>query len=307
MLDVAIVGELCVDLILSGDVTPAFGQAEKLIDDALLTIGSSSAIFACAAARLGLRVAFFGLAGDDLFGRFMVDALAARGIDTGGIVIDPAIKTGITVHLSRGVDRAMLTYSGSIGALRSGQIDLERVLQARHLHMGSYYLLDALRPNVPALFAAARARGLTVSLDTNFDPSGQWDGGIEQVLAEVDCFLPNETEARAVARTQDWQAALDRLVEQVPLVVVKRGAAGAAGRHGAAYAEAQAPQVTVVDTTGAGDTFDAGFVYAYLAGWPLERALRFACICGALSTEGPGGTSAQPTLAEALARMDADA
>jgi sugar/nucleoside kinase (ribokinase family) len=302
--DVAVVGELCVDLILSGDVTPRFGQAEKLVDDAVLTIGSSSAIFACAAARLGLRVAFYGLVGDDVFGRFMVDSLAARGIDTAGIVVDPAIPTGITVHLVRGSDRAMLTYSGSIGALRAGQVDRVRMVQARHLHLGSYYLLDALRPDVPALFAAAQAHGLTVSLDTNFDPREEWNGQIEQVLAHVDWFLPNETEARAIARAATWQAALEHLAAQVPLVALKRGAEGAVARRGADYAQAPAPRVDVVDTTGAGDTFDAGLVYALLAGWELERALRFASVCGALSTRGAGGTAAQPSLAEALAFLD---
>lgn len=301
--DIVVVGEICVDLILSGDVTPAFGQAEKLVDDAVLTIGSSSAIFACGAARLGLRVAFCGVAGDDLFGHFMVDALAARGIDTGGIVVDPALKTGITVHLSRGADRAMLTYSGSIGALRRDQVDMQRVARARHLHLGSYYLLDALRPDVAGLFAAARSLGLTVSLDTNFDPSGAWDGGIGDALAQVDLFLPNETEAMTITLAADWRAALDALAVRVPVVAVKQGAAGAAALAHGEYAEAAPPPVRIVDTTGAGDTFDAGFVYAHLAGWNLQRSLRLGCICGALSTQGPGGTAAQPTLAEALALL----
>lgn len=301
--DVAVVGELCVDLILSGDVTPAFGQAEKLVDDAVLTIGSSSAIFACGAARLGLKVAFHGVVGDDLFGQYMIDALAGRGVDTAGIVVDPSLKTGITVHLSRGVDRAMLTYSGSIGALRLDQIDQTAVARARHLHMGSFYMLDALRPDVPALFAAARAAGLTVSLDTNFDPTGEWDGGIRRVLEHVDLFLPNETESQAITRTGDWRAALDQLAAQVPVVALKRGAEGAVGRQGALHAQASSLRVDVVDTTGAGDTFDSGFVYAWLTGWGLERALRFGSVCGALSTQAAGGTTAQPTLAEALVRL----
>jgi sugar/nucleoside kinase (ribokinase family) len=305
--DVAVVGELNVDLVLSGDVTPAFGQAEKMVDDATLTIGSSSAIFACGVARLGRRVAFFGIVGDDFFGHFMVDSLSARGVDTSNIVVDPALKTGITVHLSRGADRAMLTYSGSIGALHIAQIDPDQVSAARHLHLGSFYMLDSLRPDVPALFAAARSRGMTVSLDTNFDPTEAWNGGIERVLEQVDLFLPNETEATRITRTSAWRAALDILAERVPVVVVKRGAAGAAGRRRAEYAEAAPPAVSVVDTTGAGDSFDAGFVHAWLDGWPLERALRFGCVCGALSAQGAGGTSAQPTLAQAIPYLSENA
>jgi sugar/nucleoside kinase (ribokinase family) len=302
--DVLVIGDLNADLILSGDVTPEFGQVEKLIEDATLTIGGSSAIFACGAARLGLRVSLIGKVGDDGFGHLLVDALAARRVDTSCIVIDPTIKTGLTVILSRGNDRAMLTYSGSIGALRADEIDQNLLKQARHLHMGSYFMLDALRPAVPALFAAARAAGLTVSLDTNYDPLEQWDGGLEAALRQVDVFLPNETELCAVARQPAAEAALATLSQQVPLVVVKRGTAGAMARRGDSIVQAATIPVTPVDTTGAGDSFDAGFVYGYLAGWDLARSLRLACVCGALSTRGAGGTVSQPTLDEAAAALN---
>ena len=297
--DILVVGELNADLILRGDVTPAFGQAEKLIDDAELTLGSSSAIFACGAARLGLRVAFVGKTGDDEFGRFMTRELDARGVDTGGIVIDPSVKTGLTVNLARGVDRAMLTYSGSIGALRFDEIDLSILPRARHLHLGSYFLLDALRPDIPALFDAAKACGLTLSLDTNYDPREGWNGGLVEALKRVDVFLPNETELRAITRIDDVSAAMKAV--PVSVVAVKLGARGAVAQHDARRDYAESVPVDGVDTIGAGDSFDAGFVYGYLAGWELARALRFATVCGSLSTRAEGGTAAQPTLAEALA------
>src|SRR5215207_8135730 len=100
-IDVIVVGELNADLILSGDVAPAFGQVEKLVDDASLVIGSSSAIFACGAARLGLRVAFIGKVGDDALGQFVLRELERHGVDTAGMVVDPSLKTGLTVILSR--------------------------------------------------------------------------------------------------------------------------------------------------------------------------------------------------------------
>jgi sugar/nucleoside kinase (ribokinase family) len=308
--DIVVVGELNVDLILSGNVTPAFGQVEKLIGDATLTIGSSSAIFACGAARLGLRVAFIGKVGADEFGRFMQREMAARGVDISGVVIDPAIKTGLTVILSRGSghpgqsrgdDRALLTYPGCIAALRYAEVDQALLARGRHLHLGCYFLLDALRPHVPALFDAARAQHLTVSMDTNYDPTEQWDGGLAEALQRADIFLPNETELRAIARQADPAAALSALAQRVPLVAAKLGAAGARAQRGAEYAEAASLPVEVVDTTGAGDSFDAGFIYGCLAGWDLSRALRLGCVCGSLSTRATGGTTAQPTLAEALA------
>jgi sugar/nucleoside kinase (ribokinase family) len=310
--DIVVVGELNADLILRGDVTPVFGQVEKLIDDATLTLGSSSGIFACGAASLGLRVAFIGKVGDDEFGRFVKRNLEAKGIDTRGVVVDPGIKTGLTVIFSRGSgpsqggsdDRALLTYAGSIAALRYAEVDQTLLARSRHLHLGSYFMLDALRPDVPQLFAAAHNLGLTVSLDTNYDPTEQWDGGLAEALKHTDVFLPNETELCAIARQADPAAALGVLAGRVPLVAAKLGARGALGQRGTERAEAGPLPVKVVDTTGAGDTFDGGFLYGYLAGWPLARALRLACICGSLSTRTVGGTTGQPSLREALAHLD---
>ncbi len=295
--DLLVVGELNADLILRGDVPPAFGQVEKIIDDATLTIGSSSAIFACGAARLGLRVAFIGKAGDDDFGHFMLRELQQRGIDTRGVVIDPAVSTGLSVILSRPSDRAILTHLGSIATLRFDEIDLLLLSRARHLHVGSYYLLDTLRPDVPRLFDEAKARGLSVSIDTNYDPTEKWEGGVREALQRVDVFLPNETELLAITHENSIEAALDRLAE-IPIVAVKLGARGAIARCGSEIAHADSIPMNVVDTTGAGDSFDAGFVYAYLAGFALPQALRFACVCGSLSTRAAGGTGAQATLAE---------
>jgi sugar/nucleoside kinase (ribokinase family) len=300
--DIVVVGELNADLILRGDVTPAFGQVEKIIDEATLTIGSSSAIFACGAARLGLRAAFIGKVGDDEFGRFMLRELDQHGIATSGVVIDPTIPTGLSVILSRPADRAILTHLGSIAALRFDEIDLSLLARARHLHLGSYYLLDALRPAVPRLFDEAKARGLSISIDTNYDPTGQWAGGLRDALERVDVFLPNETELLAITHEDSIEAGLDRLAE-IPIVAVKLGARGAIARRGSEIAQADSIVVKVIDTTGAGDSFDAGFVYAYLSGFALPQALRLACVCGSLSTRAAGGTGSQATLEEALVHL----
>lgn len=298
--DVVVVGELNVDLILRGDVTPAFGQADKLIDDATLTIGSSSAICACGLARLGLRVAFAGVVGGDLYGRYLKEALIGRGIDVSAVVTDPALKTGITVIFARENDRGSLTYSGSIGALRYADLDLSLLARARHLHLGSYFMLDALRPDVPRLFGEARARGLSVSMDTNYDPREEWGGGLAEALAACDIFMPNEAELRAITGRDslaDGLAALDKPAA----VAVKLGERGAVARRDGRLVSAGIVPVQVVDAVGAGDTFDAGFICGWLAGFELDKTLRLACACGSLSTRAAGGTSAQPALEEALA------
>jgi sugar/nucleoside kinase (ribokinase family) len=301
--DVLVLGEINVDLILSAEqIAPVFGQ-ERLVDDMALAMGSSSVIFACGAARLGLRVAFVGVVGDDEFGRFMLHEMAARGINVESVAVDPTVKTGITVSLSTAADRALLTYAGSITALTAERVDRALFDRARHVHVSSYFLQDRLGGGLPGLFAEAHARGLSVSLDTGFDPREMWDGGLSEALAQVDVFMPNEVEARAITRAASPEAALAALADRVEVAVVKLGARGAIAQQGGRTVYAAPPAMDVADTTGAGDTFDAGFVCGFLAGWPVERALRLACACGALTTRVPGGTNGQPTLAEALTAM----
>ena len=226
-----------------------------------------------------------------------------------GVVVDQTIHTGLSVILSRGNDRSILTYPGAIPCLSFHDIQLKLLNSARHLHLGGYFIQDRLRPDVPKLFEMARQGGLTVSLDTNFDPSGNWDGGLSEALRNTDVFLPNETECCAIAGVQDVSHALSRLVEKVKVVAIKLGARGAIARYrednqqAPEFARAESLSVEVMDTVGAGDSFDAGFLYGYLNGWEIKRALRLGTVCGALSTRKAGGTNAQPTLSEALQYM----
>jgi sugar/nucleoside kinase (ribokinase family) len=309
--DILVPGELNPDLILSDpDLDPRFGQAETLVQHAALTPGSSSAIFACGAARLGLKVAFVGVVGDDLFGRFMIEALTSRGVDTSHIIIDPRQQTGLTVILNRVSDRAMLTHLGAIDALRADQISDSLLAQTRHLHLASYFLQTNLQPDVPNLFRRAHSLGLTTSLDTNWDPAETWCG-VHDLLPLVDVFLPNENEARALMRTDAVEDAARGLGAYAKVVAVKRGADGglaiqgdtAPDGAGDTIVRAPAIPVKVIDTVGAGDTFDAGFIYGFLQGWPLEKSLQLGIACGSLSTQKSGGLAGQPTLEEALERL----
>jgi len=303
--DLLVLGELNADVVVTGDdIEPAFGQVERIADGATLTLGASGAILACGAARLGLRVGYVGMVGDDPAGRFVLDALAARGVDTGACRVHPSLPTGLSVILSRPHDRAIITALGTIEALRAADVPAEALERARHVHVASLYLQHGLRPGVPELFAAARRRGATTSVDTNWDPSDRWDG-LGATLAETDVFMPNAAEARRIAGVDEVAAALDALAARVPTVAIKLGADGAIARRGGESARAAAPAADVVDTTGAGDSFGAGMLTGLLAGRPLGEALRLAVACGTLSTRAAGGTGAQPTLDEALAAAGA--
>lgn len=299
MFDILVPGEINPDLILSGDVLPEFGQTEKLVDQATLAVGSSSAIFACGAARLGLKVAFVGLCGDDVFGHFMLDEMTARGVNIDHVSVLKDGSTGLSVILNRSMDRAILTYPGLIAALQASDIPDSLLKQARHLHIASYFLQTKLQPDLPELFSRAHALGLSTSLDPNWDPSNQWLG-FDQLLQHVDVFLPNQNEARAITHTDNVESALVSLAAKSKLVAIKRGADGASAQNKHASISIPSISVKVVDTVGAGDTFDAGFIYGYLNSWDLERSLRLATVCGALSTQSAGGIDGQPTLERAL-------
>ncbi|MCX8126907.1 MAG: carbohydrate kinase family protein, partial [Dehalococcoidia bacterium] len=256
MFDLLIPGEINPDLILSGDVEPQFGQVEKLVDSAVLTVGSSSVITACGAARLGLRVAFVGVCGNDLFGRFMLEEMTKHSVDVSAVRLDPAQKTGLTVILNKVHDRAMLTFPGAIPALRAEEVTDDLLRRARHLHVASYFLQNALRPGLPDLFTRARALGLTTSLDTNWDPSGLWEG-VRELLPLVDVFLPNRAEACALTGQDEVERAAEELAQQARIVAVKMGADGALAMTAKKTEKARLASipVRVVDTVGAGDTF----------------------------------------------------
>lgn len=304
MYDILVAGEINPDLILSGNVIPEFGQVEKLVDAATLTIGSSSAIFACGAARLGLNVAFIGVCGEDVFGRFMLDEMSKRGVDVSNVIIRADGQTGLSVILNDQADRAILTHPGLIADLQASDISDELLRQSRHLHVASYFLQTRLQSDLPNLFRRAHSFGVTTSLDTNYDPSEKWIG-FDELLSVTNVFLPNEKEAVSLTGESNVDLAADRLGSRVEALGIKLGAEGALGvRNGARVRVASIP-VNVVDTVGAGDSFDAGFLYGYLNSWSLEKTLRLACVCGALSTQQAGGTNGQPTLEQALKFLDA--
>jgi sugar/nucleoside kinase (ribokinase family) len=298
--DILVAGEINPDLILTGDVAPAFGQVEKLVESCNLTMGSSSAIFACGAARLGLSVAFIGLCGEDLFGRFMLDKMQERGVDVSNVILRPDGQTGLSVILSQGADRAILTHPGLMPALRAADIPEALLGKARHLHVASYFLQTDLQPGLPDLFQRARDLGLTTSLDPNYDPSERWIG-FDELLSVTNIFLPNEREAISLSAESEVRLAAESLGSRVEILAIKMGAEGALGFQEGRTVRAAFVPVRVVDTVGAGDSFDAGFLYGYLNGWSLEKSLQLACACGGLSTQRAGGTEGQPTLPEALA------
>jgi sugar/nucleoside kinase (ribokinase family) len=322
-LDLLVIGDCNPDvMVIGGDVTPAFGQQEKLVDGISLEIGGSASITAVAAARLGLRVALAAAVGDDPAGRFMLGQLAAEGIDTAPVAVRADAATGMTVALSAGGDRAILTATGAMATLTAHDVPPAALMRARHVHVSSYFLVaDSLGPGLAPLLEAARAGGASTSLDTNWDPAQRWrDERLTSALAHVSLLLPNEAEALHLAGGAlglaggapglaggapglAGGAMLERAVSALtavgPRLVVKLGERGALCADGTWRYLAQPPPVTVTDTTGAGDCFNAGVIAGLLSGEDLPSAVALGCAVGAASTRAPGGAAGAPDLATA--------
>jgi len=301
--DVVVIGDCNPDIVLKDDdATVEFGQHETLFTHGGLTVGGSGSITASACARLGLHTAFIGTIGSDTFGDYMAVELAERGVDITHCPRLVDAPTGFTVIVTRGPDRAILTHLGAIKRLTIEHLPLDVLSAARHVHISSFFLLAELRPRLRSLLATLRSSGVSISLDTNWDPEQKWDDGLLAILELVDVFLPNAAEACAIAGTSDVERAVLALAETSSMVAAKLGSDGALLAHaGTLYREPGYP-LTMVETTGAGDAFNAGFLAGRLAGHPPTRCLQLANAVGALSTQGVGAVAAQPTL-EAAERL----
>src|SRR5579863_601342 len=291
--DVTIAGELNLDLILYGLPEQLLPERELLADQMTLTLGSSSAIVAHNLATLGSRVGFQSRIGDDPLGQIALDRLQQSGVDVSLVRRVPGTTTtGLTVILHHGTWRNILTYAGTIAETSWQDLDLDALADSRHFHLSSYYLQRGLRPRIGELFQFLKAKGLTISLDTNDDPEDRWEGGLKELLRYVDVFLPNEREACKAAGTEDLEEAIKELSALVSLLVVKLGRKGALAQKGLERFTAAAQEVIAVDPVGAGDSFDAGFLYEYIRGADVPACLASGNRAGALSTTRPGGTEA---------------
>ena len=290
--DISVVGELNADLILYGLPATLEPEREHLADNFAITLGSSSAIFAHNISLLGSRAGFTSLIGGDPLGKFCVDRLQESGVDVSGVKVLSGKTTGVTVILPLSKQRQILTYLGTTLDFEFAHLDLNYLRSASHFHLSSFFLLRGLRSRIPELFSQMKQSGLTTSLDTNDDPEGIWADDVKSVLKSVDIFLPNEREACKLTGTNDVQDALEALSQLVPIAVIKCGPEGVIAKRGKNHFHAPAIAVQPVDTVGAGDSFNAGFLHKFILRCNLEECLEYGNAVAALSTTRAGGTEA---------------
>lgn len=290
--DVSVIGELNLDLILSGLPAELGLEREHLASGLNITLGSSSAIFAHNLASLGNKVGFSSSTGSDPLGEICLKRLGEQGVDLSGVRRMDGKTTGLTVILPQGKKRYILTYPGTMFEMREQDLDLNYVFDTKHLHVSSYFLQKGLQASLGEIFRKAKAAGLTTSLDTNDDPEDRWSTEVHELLGYVDVLLPNEREACKMTQVDDVEQAALILSQKVPMIVIKRGANGVLARVSKERFVAIPPKVNAIDHVGAGDSFDAGFVHQFIRGGKIEECLAFGNIVGALSVTRSGGTEA---------------
>jgi sugar/nucleoside kinase (ribokinase family) len=291
--DVIVVGELNVDLILNElERFPEIGK-EILARQMTLTLGSSAAIFASNISSLGAKVAFIGKIGIDKFGEVVLESLQNNGVDVSMIKRDENYGTGATIILNVEEDRANTTYPGAMDFLTIHDISENDLKKAKHLHFSSFFLQPGLRKDVGKLFRTAQELGLTTSFDMQWDPLEEWDLDIEDILPNVNVFLPNENELIYLSGKNDLEKAIGFINKYTDILAIKRGNQGSIVCCGDEIINLPAfLNKTVVDAIGAGDSFNAGFIYKYILGKSIRECQEFGNLTGAMSTTAAGGTAA---------------
>lgn len=295
-----VVGDLNVDIIASGmSLFPKLGR-EILCGDIRTVLGGSASIFACRLAQLGAKVDILGKVGNDEHGRIVLNALKSNGVGINRVIVKDDLRTGVTISLTYPENKALITFMGSIGALEKSDVKPEVFKCYDHLHVSSIYLQPKLLDSLFGIFAEAKDQGLVTSLDPQCDPQGKYEK-IWEILEYTDIFLPNDDEAMNITSTTNISNALEKLSLRVKAVIIKCGREGAVGIANGEIVNVKAFKIRPIDTTGAGDSFDAGFIYYFVhKNKSLRDSIIFANAVGALACLHIGGAEGKITEGEAL-------
>jgi sugar/nucleoside kinase (ribokinase family) len=292
--DVIAIGELNVDIIfnqLSGD--PEIGK-EKFAQDMILTLGSSTAIFSANIATLGARTAFVGMIGKDIFGEFIKNKLLLKGVDVVKLIETDRFSTGATIVLNYNEDRANITFQGTMDHMTFNDIDKNIFEKTNHIHISSIFMQSGIKKDLIEILSYARLKGVTSSLDTQWDPIEKWDFDYQNILPLVDIFLPNEKELLMLTKSNNLTEAISKIMPYVNICVVKQGNKGSLllTKNGINHHEEAFLNTKVVDAIGAGDSFNAGYIYKFIKGSLPIECQRFGNLIGAINTTASGGTGA---------------
>ncbi len=308
MAKVVCLGILVADLVARPvDEYPERG-ALILVEDMELHTGGCAANTGLTLATLGLPTAVIGKVGKDGLGDFLVNRLAAGGVEVSGIKADPAVHTsGTAVMVASDGERSFVHYVGANATLKPEDIDWSVIEAADLLHVAGHFLMPGFDGEpVAEVLERAQSLGKLTTLDTAGAPNEDWPRLLEPVLRHTDVALPSYSEAASVTGRTELADVADWFLERgVKIVALKRGEAGSYVKT-ADGQEFSVPSFIIepVDATGAGDAFVAGFLCGLALDWPLEKTARFANATGALCTTAIGAAAGARPLEAVLEFME---
>jgi sugar/nucleoside kinase (ribokinase family) len=297
------VGQLAADILVRPVDQLDFASDTRRVEPIRLGNGGDGLNVAIGLARLGVSVGFIGLIGEDPWGDFLVSVIDREGIDRRGLKRTGAAGTcSVLVAINSRGERTFFYHGGANDLFAPEHVDPALVAEAEAVHVGGTYLLPRFDgEGAAALFRSARSLGKLTSMDVTWDVTGRWLAVIEPCLPHLDWFLPSVKEAALITGQggpEDMAAFLRG--RGVANLVIKLGERGCyvlpAGEQGFFV---PAFPVQVVDTTGAGDSFVAGFLAGLRRGWQPRQCARLACAAAALDIQRVGATAGMPTFAEA--------
>lgn len=293
-LDVLVIGDLNNDLIVREiKGLPSIGR-EILFDDYNIVIGGSGGIFANVISQIGCSTGIISKVGDDFFGEILLKRCKKNGVKTELVKTVLGNKTGLTISLSYPGGKSQISELKLLKTMRSEEIILDKIDSLKHVHFSSYFMMDSLKKDYINLISRIKDRfkNVTISFDTNDDPEEKWDQRLLDIFKNIDILLLNDREALGISQKSNCNEALKFLSEMIKIVIIKLGKEGYLasidGKINRGYC-LNPLNKKYLDSTGAGDNFDAGFVFGFLKKLNYEKNLLFANYCGEISLEYMGG------------------
>ena len=286
-----VIGDLNVDLIIAGINRPLKKGSEVTARNHFLDIGGSGGVFSAVLSELGIKAYIVSKISNDFFGNYLIQRLKSHGAGIDKILIEEGKDTGVTISLSYAEDKIQISSVELVKKFNISDIAFERLGNIGHVHFSSYYMMDGLRDNYIKIISSIKKRygNITFSMDTNDDPSDEWGDEIYNILPHIDIFLINKKESLMITKKDNIDEALEKLSKIVKTVVIKLGIKGYIAKDNGNIYKGDSLNVDFKDSTGAGDNFDAGFIYGFLNNMGPEKSLHIGNICGAKSVKYLGG------------------
>ncbi len=310
MAEVTCLGILVADVVgKSVDEFPARGKL-TLVDRMELHAGGCANNTGVGLAKIGIKTSVIGKVGSDGFGDFMVNFLSKAGIDCRGVVRDDNEATSATMVMVHGDgERSFIHYLGANAAIKESDIDFGIIGESKLLHVAGSFLMKGFDGEPTArVLKKAQEMGVTTSLDTAWDATGQWMKTLEPCLPYIDYAVPSIEEARMITGKHDPRDVAQVLMDHgVKTVGLKMGDQGCYIRSKDTEISLPIFRVNAIDALGAGDAFAAGFLAGVVRGWDLERTGKFANATGAFCVTALGATTGirdQKTIEEFIAAQE---